>query len=107
MVQNSALNPVSADQLFQVLGTEVTTTDITLLQAEIELLTITPGMTFWHSGEGRAGIYIILAGKVRLFDLQGNRVTTLTVGRSFGASTLFPDADFYPRSEERSVGKEC
>ncbi|MFM2305029.1 MAG: hypothetical protein RLZZ135_2441 [Cyanobacteriota bacterium] len=96
MVQNSALNPISADRLFQVLGNEVATTDLTLLQAEIELLTITPGTTFWHSDEGRRGIYLILAGKVRLFDLQGNRVTTLTVGKSFGASTLFPDADFYP-----------
>jgi HlyB family type I secretion system ABC transporter len=96
MVQNSALNPISADRLVQVLGNEVATTDLTLLQAEIELLTITPGTTFWHSAEGRSGIYIILAGKVRLFDLQGDRVTTLTVGKSFGASTLFPDADFYP-----------
>ena len=45
----------------------------------------------------------MLAGKVRLFDLQGERVATLTVGRSFGESTLFTDADFSPYSAKAAL----
>jgi ATP-binding cassette, subfamily B, bacterial HlyB/CyaB len=85
---------ISGDRLNQALGTEIAEADLPKIQAQTQLLTIAPGTSFWQSDEGKPGIYIILTGKVRLFDLQGERVATLTVGKSFGASTLFPDADF-------------
>jgi ATP-binding cassette, subfamily B, bacterial HlyB/CyaB len=94
MVQNSTVGAVPVDRLIQVLGTEIDAADLTRLQAQTQVLTISPGTSFWKSSDSQPGIYIILAGKVRLFDLQGKRVATLTEGRSFGASTLFPDADF-------------
>ena len=94
MVQNSTVGAVPVDRLIQVLGTEIATTDLTQIQAQTQLLSILPGTSFWKSSDSQSGIYIILAGKVRLFDLQGKRVATLTEGRSFGASTLFPDANF-------------
>lgn len=94
MVQNSTVGAVPVDRLIQVLGTEITAPDLTRLQAQTQVLTISPGTSFWKSSGSQPGIYMILAGKVRLFDLQGKRVATLTEGRSFGASTLFLDADF-------------
>ncbi len=94
MVQNSALNSVSGDRLIEVLGAEIAAEDLPKIQAQTQVLTITPGMSFWQSSQSQPGIYIILAGKVRLFDRQDKRVATLTLGKSFGASTLFPDADF-------------
>jgi ATP-binding cassette, subfamily B, bacterial HlyB/CyaB len=94
MVQNSALGTISGEQLIQTLGADIASADITNIRAKMELLTITPGDSFWQSNDSQPGIYIILAGKVRLFDSQGERVATLTVGKSFGASTLFPDAEF-------------
>ena len=94
MVQNSTVGAVPVDRLIQVFGTEIATTDLTQIQAQTQLLSILPGTSFWKSSDSQPGIYIILAGKVRLFDLQGKRVATLTEGRSFGASTLFPDANF-------------
>ena len=96
MIENPQLVDVSIDRLDRVLGTEISPSDLSEIQAQTQLLTITPGTSFWQSGDGRSGLYIILAGKVRLFDLQGERIATLTVGKSFGASTLFPDADFSP-----------
>jgi predicted double-glycine peptidase len=111
MVQNSAISNVSTEQLSQVLGAEIAIADLTQLQAQIELLTITPGMTFWHWDRNRAsaanapaaGIYIVLVGKIRLFDLQGDRIATLTVGKSFGASSLFSDADFQPYTAKAAL----
>jgi ATP-binding cassette, subfamily B, bacterial HlyB/CyaB len=94
MVQKSILGSISADQLIQVLGTEIAATDLIQIQAQTQILTVLPGTSFWKSSDSPAGIYIVLAGKVRLFDLQGERVATLTVGRSFGESTLFPDPNF-------------
>jgi HlyB family type I secretion system ABC transporter len=102
MVQNSATKIISDDRLISALGTEIDEPDLGALQTQIQLFTIAPGTAFWHSGgdspsehlSQRAGLYIIVAGKVRLFDLQDERIATLIVGQSFGESTLFPDADF-------------
>jgi ATP-binding cassette, subfamily B, bacterial HlyB/CyaB len=94
MVQNSTLGSVSVDRLTQVFGTEIVATDLIQIQAQTQILTVLPGTSFWKSSGSPAGIYIVLAGKVRLFDLQGERVATLTAGRSFGESTLFADANF-------------
>ncbi|WP_295621311.1 ABC transporter transmembrane domain-containing protein, partial [Chamaesiphon sp. GL140_3_metabinner_50] len=96
MIENPSLVTISTERLTQVLGTEIALADLSEIQVQTELLTIIPGTSFWQSSDGRSGIYIILAGKVRLFDLHGERIATLTVGKSFGASTLFPDADFSP-----------
>ena len=110
MVQNPALTSVSSDRiaaalpelLIQVLGTEIAAADIAKLQVQTQIFSIVPGQSFWKSSDRPSGIYVILAGKVRLFvrsgapmaNFQDERVATLTVGKSFGASTLFPDADF-------------
>jgi HlyB family type I secretion system ABC transporter len=96
MIENPPFVDVSIDRLDRVLGAEISPSDLSEIQAQTQLLTITPGTSFWQSSDGRSGLYIILAGKVRLFDLEGERIATLTVGKSFGASTLFPDADFSP-----------
>ncbi len=103
MVQNPALASVSADRLIQVLGADIAAADLTKLQAQTQLLAIEPGSSFWQSSESPPGLYIIIAGKVRLFDRQGERVATLTVGQSFGASTLFPDADFQPYTAKAAL----
>jgi HlyB family type I secretion system ABC transporter len=94
MVQNPSVGSVSIDRLTKTLGTEIAPTDLTKIQAQIQILTIVPGTSFWQTSDGQPGLYLILAGKVRLFDLQGNRVATLNEGRSFGESTLFPAANF-------------
>jgi ATP-binding cassette, subfamily B, bacterial HlyB/CyaB len=94
MVQNAATVAVSGDRLNSFLGTEIAIDRLKKLQAQIQLLTITPGRVFWQSNSGNSGVYIILTEKVRLFDLQGERVATLTIGQTFGESTLFPDANF-------------
>jgi ATP-binding cassette, subfamily B, bacterial HlyB/CyaB len=94
MAQHSTLGSVSVDTLIHVLGTEMLAPDLTQIQTQTQIYPIPPGTSFWKSTDCQAGIYIILAGKVRLFDLQGERVATLSVGRSFGESTLFSTTNF-------------
>jgi ATP-binding cassette, subfamily B, bacterial HlyB/CyaB len=96
MVQHLATTTVSGDQLLQALGAEISLIDLTEIQSQVQLMTIAPGTSFWQSHDSPSGIYMILTGKVRLFEQQGERVATLTKGKSFGASTLFGDADFRP-----------
>jgi HlyB family type I secretion system ABC transporter len=102
-VADDSIAAALPNRLIQVLGTEIAATDLTQFQACIQLLTITPGQSFWQSSDGEPGIYIVLAGKVRLFDPDGERVATLIVGQSFGASTLFPDADFSPYTAKAAL----
>jgi ATP-binding cassette, subfamily B, bacterial HlyB/CyaB len=93
MAQTPPVVSVASDLLVQALGTEIALPDLVKIQAQTQVLSIVPGTSFWQSRDGNPGIYIVLAGKVRLFDLQGQRIATLTVGKSFGASTLFPTDD--------------
>jgi hypothetical protein len=95
MVHNSATATISRDRLISVLGTEISTADFTQLQARTQLLTIDPGSTFWHSSDGKPGIYIIVAGKVRLF----NRVVQIL-------HSSITAVDRSMRTDDRQVGIE-
>jgi ATP-binding cassette subfamily B protein len=103
MVQNPPLGSLSADRLVQVLGANIPESEIAKLQARSQLLTIAPGSSFWQSSTGQAGVYIVIAGKVRLFNSQGERVASFRPGKSFGASTLFPAADFTSYSAKAAL----
>ncbi len=47
---------------------------------------------FWQGTDVEPGIYIVLAGKVRLLNEAGELITTLELGSAFGEFTLFPKA---------------
>jgi ATP-binding cassette subfamily B protein len=103
MVQNPPIGSLSAERLVQVLGTTISESELDKLQAQAQLLKITPGRAFWQTSTDRPGLYIIIEGKVRLFDSHGERVASLTAGKSFGASTLFPAANFAPYSAKAAL----
>lgn len=65
---------------------------------------ITPKVgKFWQGTDVEPGIYIVIAGKVRLLDTAGELIATLEDGASFGEFTLFPDAEFKPYAARASV----
>lgn len=103
MVQNSALTSLTDAQIAHALGTSLAQIDLAQLQASCQLLTIPPGTNFWRTADGNAGIYIVRSGKVRLFNSQDKRVATLTIGKSFGASTLFTTTDFSPYTAKSAL----
>jgi ATP-binding cassette, subfamily B, bacterial HlyB/CyaB len=94
MVQNAATTTIPESYLIPAFGIEIASPDLTEIQSHAQLFSIDPGTTFWQSGSENTGIYIILAGKIRLFDRKDDRLAALLVGQSFGESSLFPDADF-------------
>ncbi|WP_013321446.1 peptidase domain-containing ABC transporter [Gloeothece verrucosa] len=49
---------------------------------------------FWQGSEAKAGIYIVMAGKVRLLDKNDELIATLEPGQAFGEFTLFDEANF-------------
>jgi len=58
---------------------------------------------FWTGENVEAGIYIAIAGKVRLLDEAGELITTLESGESFGEFTLFPEKTFQPYGARASI----
>ncbi len=58
---------------------------------------------FWQGTDVEAGIYIVIAGKVRLLDNTGELIATLEPGKAFGEFTLFPEANFQPYGARASV----
>jgi HlyB family type I secretion system ABC transporter len=58
---------------------------------------------FWQGTDVEPGIYIVIAGKVRLLDHAGELIATLENGATFGEFTLFPEAEFKPYAARASL----
>ncbi|BAY93837.1 MULTISPECIES: peptidase domain-containing ABC transporter [unclassified Tolypothrix] len=76
--------------LNQTLGENLTDRELQTCWAKIEIVEPAVAKLFWQSKDAQAGIYVVLTGKVRLLDSDGNLISTLAVGSSFGEITLFP-----------------
>ena len=92
MVQNTF--KVSRQQLADALGYTFSESEFSRCLQQIKTVTPKVGL-FWESDKAEAGVYLIVAGKVRIIDRAGNKVTNLQAGDSFGEATFFPDADFH------------
>lgn len=85
-----------AQHLAQALGQELSNSELSNCLKQIQVLEPTPGQKIWHSEDGTIGIYVILAGKVRLLNSNNKLIVSLEAGKSFGDSTLFPEDSFQP-----------
>jgi signal-transduction protein with cAMP-binding, CBS, and nucleotidyltransferase domain len=75
------------------------------LNGRLRINEIPPGRTFWHSASGAPGIYIVLAGKVRLFDDQGEKLAVIEVGDTFGTDSLFSQSQLPGHSAKSALTK--
>jgi HlyB family type I secretion system ABC transporter len=96
---------LTVQHLNQVLGCELTLSQWHTCQAQIQLITPKIGK-FWDSREAKAGLYIILAGKVRLLNEKDELVSTLTQGEAFGALTLLGNRSLLPYCMRAGMGVE-
>ncbi|OKH40853.1 peptidase C39 [[Phormidium ambiguum] IAM M-71] len=105
MVQNSsAFSQKQLGQLLtQTLGQDISESELSNCFKHIEILEPTAGKRFWKATDAIAGIYLILAGKVRLLDNTDNLITSLEAGESFGELTLFPEEQFQPYAARASL----
>ena len=89
--------------LAQTLGQALSELELADCLQHIEILEPAAGKQFWHSATADTGLYIILAGKVRLLDSANNLIVSLEMGQSFGESTLFPEQQFQICAARASV----
>ena len=102
MVQNAPTPALTQGQITDVLGYSLSEKEIENCLKTVEYLAPKVGQ-FWQADREESGIYIIIAGKVRLLDEAGELITTLNAGATFGECTLFPNSDFLPYSARASV----
>jgi HlyB family type I secretion system ABC transporter len=82
------------EQLTTILGEKLSDRELQNCWAKIEIVEPPVAKLFWQSKDAKAGIYLVIRGKVRLLDSSGNLISTLAPGSSFGEMTLFPQEDF-------------
>ncbi len=90
------------EQITHLLGETLEDRELQSCLAAAEIVEPPVAKQFWQAAEAKAGIYIVLAGKVRLLDSADNLIVTLTLGASFGELTLFPLEKFIPYSARAS-----
>ncbi len=105
MVQNSSAfsKQQLSQQLAQTLGQALSEPELSDCFNHIEILEPNAGKRFWQAADATVGIYIILAGKVRLLDSTDNLIASVGAGASFGELTLFPEEQFHPYTARASV----
>ena len=105
MIQKKSAFPKQqlGQQLAHTLGQTLSEQELSHCLQQIEILEPSAGKAFWQTAEANVGIYIILAGKVRLLDGTDNLIASVGTGASFGELTLFPEEQFQPYSARASV----
>jgi predicted double-glycine peptidase len=91
MVSNAS--KISSQQISAVLGHAFSEAEFAECLQQIKIVKPKVGK-FWQTMGAEAGIYMVVAGKVRLIDSADELIKNLTVGESFGAATFFPDENF-------------
>ncbi|WP_404785950.1 ABC transporter transmembrane domain-containing protein [Altericista sp. CCNU0014] len=91
--------------LDRVLGCELTPSEWNTCKTQVQFITPKVGK-FWDSRDPKAGLYIVLAGKVRLLDDKDELVSTLSLGEAFGELTFLSDRAFLPYCMRAGMGVE-
>jgi ATP-binding cassette, subfamily B, bacterial HlyB/CyaB len=94
MAENPSEQLISLQQLSHTLGCSLSAEEYQHCLKQVKALKPKVGK-FWQ-GEVASGIYIVIAGKVRLLDEADELIATLETGDFFGEFTLFPKAEFKP-----------
>jgi CRP-like cAMP-binding protein len=96
---------LTAQTLNQVLGCELTPSEWKTCSAQLQFITPQVGK-FWDSRDTKSGLYIVLAGKVRLLNDRDELVSTLTLGEAFGELTFLSGRAFVPYCMRAGMGVE-
>ncbi|OUL25716.1 peptidase C39 [Nostoc sp. RF31YmG] len=102
MVQNLSDPLVSLEQFSNILGYSLSEAEFQRCLQQVKVLNPKVGK-FWQGTDVEPGIYIVIAGKVRLLDNADKLITTLEYGTSFGEFTLFPKAELMPYAARASI----
>lgn len=96
--------PSIAEQFKNLLAPHVSDVDLSNCLSHVEQLEPLVGKQFWETNGGQVGLYLILAGKVRLLDQNDQLLITLEAGATFAEASLFPENEFENYRAKASVG---
>jgi HlyB family type I secretion system ABC transporter len=89
--------------LAQILGQTLSEAELLYCFKHSEIEKPSAGKRFWQTADATVGIYIVVAGKIRLLDSSDNLIASVETGASFGELTLFPEEQFQPYAIRASV----
>ncbi|YAG04734.1 Cyclic nucleotide-binding domain-containing protein [Nostoc sp. DSM 114167] len=102
MAQNILTQLVTLQQFNKILGHSLSTEEFKHYLQQVKFINPKVGK-FWQGTDVQPGIYIAIAGKVRLLDSADELIATLKAGDSFGEFTLFKEGDFKPYAARASI----
>ncbi|MEH2245621.1 peptidase domain-containing ABC transporter [Nostoc sp.] len=102
MAQDISAQLVTLQQFNNTLGYSLSTEEFQHCLQQVKFINPKVGK-FWQGTDVESGIYIAIAGKVRLLSSADEFITTLEAGDSFGEFTLFKEDDFKPYAARASV----
>ncbi len=101
------MTSVLPDQLHKsvssILGETLCENEIHSFLTDVEIVEPSVGKLFWQAMEAKGGIFLVLAGKVRLLDKANKLIATSSTGASFGELSLFDQQDFQAYSARAST----
>lgn len=102
MLINTPVKSIVREKLKEILGHHLSKSEFSNCFKKIKFIQPKLGL-FWQTTKSEAGLHLILEGKVRLIDSNGDLITTLKAGDCFGECTFFPEANFKPYSARASI----
>ncbi|BBD66623.1 cyclic nucleotide-regulated ABC bacteriocin/lantibiotic exporter [Nostoc commune NIES-4072] len=102
MAQDISAQLVSLEQFNNTLGYSLSTEEFQQCLQQVKFINPKVGK-FWQGTDAQPGIYIAIAGKVRLLDSADELIATVEAGDSFGEFTLLKEVDFRPYTARASV----
>jgi CRP-like cAMP-binding protein len=91
-------------QICEALGETLAPNDLSFCLRSMELLTPKAGQQLWTLSERSEGLYILLAGRVRLIDPEENLLLSLAPASTTGEFWLFPGLRLRPYTARASHG---
>ncbi|MFN6526286.1 peptidase domain-containing ABC transporter [Nostoc sp. ChiSLP03a] len=102
MAQDISAQLVTLQQFNKILGHSLSTDEFQHYLQQVKFINPKVGK-LWQGTDVQPGIYIAIAGKVRLLDSADELIATLETGDSFGEFTLFKEGDFKPYAARASI----
>jgi HlyB family type I secretion system ABC transporter len=100
----STSTSVINEPIRQALGEDLSAKDLAFCAKLMVEVAPTAGQLLWSESESPPGLYLLLAGKVRLVDGQGNLIVSLAGGTALGEFFLFEKDDLQPYWVRASQG---
>ena len=78
-------------QVGEAFGQTLSSKDLAFCLKSMRCIETTAGQLLWEASTVPVGLYIVLSGRVRLIDSEGNLVISLSSGMTVGEGFLFPE----------------